>query len=176
MARSRVFVDTNVLFEAFRVGAWNRFGGAYSVETVDKCVEESQTGDRSACGRIDVPLQQLRDGLTGIHVPSKKDRASCLLQCRRLPYCACNVGSVAMSSTASAAPFRTRGARRLADTLSAVASEEPGANGVAEYAREEVTGQHHLQDRQRRAYQQARAGKRRAVHQRAHSLEDIRRR
>jgi len=84
MARCRVFVDTNVLFEAFRVGAWNRFGGAYSVETVDKCVEETQTGDHSACGRIDVPLQQLKDGLTGVHVPSKKDRASCLLQCRRL--------------------------------------------------------------------------------------------
>jgi hypothetical protein len=31
MASSRVFADTNVLFEAFRVGAWNRFGGAYSV-------------------------------------------------------------------------------------------------------------------------------------------------
>lgn len=84
MARPRVFVDTNVLFEAFRVGAWNRFGGAYSVETVDKCVEETQAGDRSACGRIDVPLQQLKDGLAGIHAPSKKDRASCLLQCRRL--------------------------------------------------------------------------------------------
>ena len=63
MTSSRVLVDTNVLFEAFRVGAWNRFGGAYSVETVEKCVEETQAGDRSACGRIDIPLQQLRDGL-----------------------------------------------------------------------------------------------------------------
>ena len=47
MTSSRVLVDTNVLFEAFRVGAWNRFGGAYSVETVEKCVEETQAGDLS---------------------------------------------------------------------------------------------------------------------------------
>jgi hypothetical protein len=84
MAIVRVFVDTNVLFEAFRVGAWNRFGRAYSVETVEKCVEETQTGDPSACGRIDIPSQQLTDGLDQIHVPSKKDRATCLLQYPRL--------------------------------------------------------------------------------------------
>ncbi len=84
MAISRVFVDTNVLLEAFRVGAWSRFGRSYSVETVEKCVEETQTGDPLARGRIDVSSQQLREGLGRIHAPSKKDRASCLLKYPRL--------------------------------------------------------------------------------------------
>ncbi len=46
MARHRgpVLVDTNVILECFRVGAWRALAGGYGVETVEDCVTETQTG------------------------------------------------------------------------------------------------------------------------------------
>ena len=57
MARHRgpVLVDTNVILECFRVGAWKALTGGYAVETVEDCVIETQTGfqRRRAEQRID---------------------------------------------------------------------------------------------------------------------------
>ena len=39
-----VLVDTNVIIEAHRTGAWAALAGAYAVETVEDCVTETQTG------------------------------------------------------------------------------------------------------------------------------------
>ena len=39
-----VLVDTNVIIEAHRTGVWGTLVGAYSVETVEDCVTETQTG------------------------------------------------------------------------------------------------------------------------------------
>jgi hypothetical protein len=46
MARHRgaVLVDTNVILESWRIGAWNALAGGYGVETVEDCVIETQTG------------------------------------------------------------------------------------------------------------------------------------
>jgi hypothetical protein len=46
MARHRgpVLVDTNVILECWRIGAWRALTGAYRVETVEDCVIETQTG------------------------------------------------------------------------------------------------------------------------------------
>ena len=46
MARHKgpVLVDTNVIIECHRAGAWAALAGGYAVETVEKCVEETQTG------------------------------------------------------------------------------------------------------------------------------------
>jgi hypothetical protein len=46
MARHRgpVLVDTNVILECWRVGAWKALTGGYAVETVEECVIETQTG------------------------------------------------------------------------------------------------------------------------------------
>jgi hypothetical protein len=46
MARHRgpVLVDTNVILECWRIGAWNALAGGYEVETVEDCVTETQTG------------------------------------------------------------------------------------------------------------------------------------
>ena len=46
MARHRgtVLVDTNVILEAHRAGAWRALAGGYPVETVEECVTETQTG------------------------------------------------------------------------------------------------------------------------------------
>ena len=39
-----VLVDTNVILECWRVGAWRALAGGYRVETVEDCVIETQTG------------------------------------------------------------------------------------------------------------------------------------
>lgn len=46
MARHQgiVLVDTNVILEAHRTGSWRALAGGYPVETVDDCVDETQTG------------------------------------------------------------------------------------------------------------------------------------
>jgi hypothetical protein len=46
MARHRgtVLVDTNVILEAHRSGSWRALTGGYGVETVEDCVNETQTG------------------------------------------------------------------------------------------------------------------------------------
>ena len=54
MARHRdpVVVDTNIIVECWRIGAWLALTGGYRVETVADCVIETQTGfqrrDRSS--------------------------------------------------------------------------------------------------------------------------------
>ena len=63
MARHRgtVLVDTNVILEAHRAGAWRALAGGYPVETVEECVTETQTGyqRRSPERRIDEPAMTL---------------------------------------------------------------------------------------------------------------------
>ena len=46
MARHRgpVLVDTMVILECWRINAWKAFAGGYSVETVEDCLIETQTG------------------------------------------------------------------------------------------------------------------------------------
>lgn len=39
-----LLVDTNVILECWRVGAWAALAGGYSIETVEHCVTETQTG------------------------------------------------------------------------------------------------------------------------------------
>ncbi len=39
-----VLVDTNVIIEAHRTGCWKRLAGYFSIHTVEKVVEETQTG------------------------------------------------------------------------------------------------------------------------------------
>jgi hypothetical protein len=53
--RGPILVDTNVILECFRVGAWKALTGGYTVETVEECVIETQTGfqRRRAEQRID---------------------------------------------------------------------------------------------------------------------------
>ncbi len=43
MPRTRVFTDTNVILEAFRTRCWTAICQYYSVEAVEKCIEEALT-------------------------------------------------------------------------------------------------------------------------------------
>lgn len=62
-----VLVDTNTIIECWRVSAWKALTGAYAVETVEKCVEETQTGFQRRRPEERIDLQVLRASLRGIH-------------------------------------------------------------------------------------------------------------
>ena len=38
-----VLVDTNIILESYRVGSWRALAGGYNVETVEECVDETQS-------------------------------------------------------------------------------------------------------------------------------------
>jgi hypothetical protein len=80
MAKARVFVDTNVILEAFRTGCWATICEHFAIETVEKCIEEALTGDPTEPGRIVVPPEELISGLTARHAVSKKELATFALQ------------------------------------------------------------------------------------------------
>ena len=73
MAKDRVFVDTNVILEAFRTGCWAAICERYAVETVEKCIEEALTGDPTEPGRVDVPAEDLIKGLAARHAVGKRN-------------------------------------------------------------------------------------------------------
>ena len=79
MSKTRVFMDTNVILEANRTGHWKTICHHYSVETVEKCVEEVLTGNPDAKYRTNVHLKTLTDGLTERHKISKRDIAEFIL-------------------------------------------------------------------------------------------------
>jgi hypothetical protein len=73
MSKTRVFVDTNVILEAIRTKCWSAICNRFSIETVEKCIEESLTGH--------TPVQQdiLLNGLTARHSTSKREIANLFL-------------------------------------------------------------------------------------------------
>lgn len=80
MPKPRVFVDTNVILEAFRTGCWAAICEHFAIETVEKCIEEALTGDPNEPERIDVPSEELFDGLTARHAVTKKELAAFALK------------------------------------------------------------------------------------------------
>ena len=68
-----VLVDTNVVLECWRVGSWRALAGGYSVETVEDCVTETQTGfqRRRPEQRIDAAV--LRSSLARVHDVSERN-------------------------------------------------------------------------------------------------------
>lgn len=46
MSKKRVFVDTNIILEAFRINCWSEICNTFSIETVEKCREECLTGNQ----------------------------------------------------------------------------------------------------------------------------------
>ena len=67
MARHRgpVLVDTNVILECWRIGAWRALAGGYRVETVEDCVIETQTGFQRRAAEQQIDNAALRGFLGG---------------------------------------------------------------------------------------------------------------
>jgi hypothetical protein len=72
MAKVRVFVDTNIILEAFRTGCWTAICQKYAIETVEKCIEEALTGDVSDPRHIRVDRTALVTGLSGRHAVGRR--------------------------------------------------------------------------------------------------------
>lgn len=75
MAKPRVFVDTNVIIESFRVNCWVSLCNRYSVETVETCFNEALAGNPNKPGYNPVNRTVLANGLTALHAVSPIDIA-----------------------------------------------------------------------------------------------------
>jgi len=79
MAKTRVFIDTNIIIEAFRTGCWTAICNKFAIETVDKCVEEALTGNPDDPARIHIDRDALLEGLAGRHQVGKLELANLVL-------------------------------------------------------------------------------------------------
>ena len=73
-----LLVDTNVVIEAVRVGAWNALTGALCVETVEECRHEARRGDSTRPAYVPVSDADLAR-LTCVRKVSVQERAEYLL-------------------------------------------------------------------------------------------------
>jgi hypothetical protein len=62
-----ILVDTNVILETWRVGSWRALAGGYSVETVEDCVTETQTGFQRRRPEQRIHAAALRQSLAQVH-------------------------------------------------------------------------------------------------------------
>jgi hypothetical protein len=78
MARHRgpLLVDTNVILECCRICAWKALAGGYSVETVEECVIETQTGYQRRRAEQQIEQAALVDSLAAVHKVTDVDRAA----------------------------------------------------------------------------------------------------
>ena len=68
-------VDTNVIIEAQRTGAWAALAGAYRVETVEDCVTETQTGHQRRPRERWIDSGDLEASLAAVRKVSDRERA-----------------------------------------------------------------------------------------------------
>jgi hypothetical protein len=81
MARHRgpVLVDTNVILECWRIGAWRALTGGYGVETVEDCVTETQTGYQRRSPEQQIDHAALVGSLKAVHKVGDKERAAAVV-------------------------------------------------------------------------------------------------
>ena len=70
-----VLVDTNVIMETHRTGAWAALAGTYGVETVEDCMIETQTGYHRRTHEQLIDAPDLRASLTAVHDVTDSERA-----------------------------------------------------------------------------------------------------
>ena len=82
MARHRgpVLVDTNVILECWRIGAWRALTGGYRVETVEDCVIETQTGFQRRRPEQQIDEAALRSSLAAVQKVGDAERAAAVVR------------------------------------------------------------------------------------------------
>ena len=73
--RGCVAVDTNVIIEAHRVGAWRALTGGYPVETVEQCRQEALAEPASGA-RTRIEAKALAAPRMTVHAVSSRQRAA----------------------------------------------------------------------------------------------------
>ena len=71
-----LLVDTNVILECWRVSAWRALAGGYSVETVEDCVTETQTGFQRRRPEQRIDPAELRKSLARVHAVTEIEHAA----------------------------------------------------------------------------------------------------
>lgn len=79
MSKTRVFVDTNVILEAFRTNTWKAICHNFAIETVEKCIEEALTGNQLNPRYTPIDRKMLVEGLAARHKVTKQDIAKLIL-------------------------------------------------------------------------------------------------
>jgi len=74
-----ILVDTNVIIECWRVGAWRALAGGYAVETVEDCVTETQTGYQRRRAEQRIELGELRQSLTRTDQVTREQLAAAIV-------------------------------------------------------------------------------------------------
>jgi hypothetical protein len=74
-----VLVDTNVIIECWRIGAWKALTGGYAVETVAMCMSETQTGFQNRRPEEQINFRDLVGSLKAVQTASDAQRAAALL-------------------------------------------------------------------------------------------------
>ncbi len=72
----RVLVDTNVSLEAHRVGCWRPMAMEFNLITVEKVIEESQTGHQNRSPEQMIDEATLRGSFHHIAAPRRVERAA----------------------------------------------------------------------------------------------------
>jgi hypothetical protein len=75
-----LLVDTNVIIEAHRVKCWKALCDFYRIETVEKCVEETQTGASNRHPSEIIDYSVLKRQLSEIHHVTPLQRADFILK------------------------------------------------------------------------------------------------
>ena len=78
--RGPVLVDTNVILESYRIGAWQALSGGYPVETVEDCVTETQTGFQRRQPEQLIDSKKLRTSMATVHGVTDGDLAAVSLK------------------------------------------------------------------------------------------------
>src|SRR4051794_7579893 len=73
MPKKRVFLDTNVILECFRINVWSELTQRCQVETVEMCCTEALTGDQTKASFVVVDPEVLRKGCYKIHPVKQSD-------------------------------------------------------------------------------------------------------
>ncbi|MBX7230229.1 MAG: hypothetical protein K1X48_11580 [Burkholderiaceae bacterium] len=79
MSKIRVFADTNIILESFRTGCWTALSKHFAIETVEKCVEETLSGNPGDSRHVAVPPAALKARLAGQHPVTRKELATLVL-------------------------------------------------------------------------------------------------
>lgn len=72
----RVLLDTNVILEAHRVGCWRAIASEFQLITVEKVVEETQTGHQNRSPEQNVDEHALRGSLHLVATVSREQTAA----------------------------------------------------------------------------------------------------
>jgi hypothetical protein len=81
-----ILVDTNVILECWRVGSWRALAGGYSVETVEDCVTETQTGFQRRRTEQRIDAAALRQSLARVHEVTPAHVAAAIVRDEGISY------------------------------------------------------------------------------------------